>query len=190
MTEQPPPIPAKVIIGANFWVRLIAHGIDLTILTTALCGIFFPYAIYLGLQGQTEIDLPMWAHVVCNVVPAVGIVLLWRFWQTTPGKRMFQLKVVDSKTGERASWGKLIVRCLAYLVASLPLIPFKLFALWKPELEANPMLAPYFQTWWVGIPLGFGFFWILIDSRNRGWHDLLSGTVTVLADFKAKDHQP
>ncbi|MES2068789.1 MAG: RDD family protein [Pseudomonadota bacterium] len=29
------------------------------------------------------------------------------------------------------------------------------------------------------IPLGLGFFWILLDKRKQGWHDKLAGTVVV-----------
>jgi uncharacterized RDD family membrane protein YckC len=31
------------------------------------------------------------------------------------------------------------------------------------------------------IPLGLGFFWILIDDRRQGWHDKLAGTFAVYA---------
>lgn len=29
------------------------------------------------------------------------------------------------------------------------------------------------------IPLGLGFFWIAIDKKRRGWHDLLAGTMVI-----------
>ena len=29
------------------------------------------------------------------------------------------------------------------------------------------------------LPLGLGFIWILIDEQNRGWHDLIAGTVVL-----------
>ena len=42
-----------------------------------------------------------------------------------------------------------------------------------------PSFAPLFEDWRMMIPLMLGYFWILVDSRNRGWHDLMSGTVTI-----------
>jgi len=39
------------------------------------------------------------------------------------------------------------------------------------------------ETLW--LPVGLGFFWILFDPRNRGWHDILSGTITVACPEEA-----
>lgn len=33
--------------------------------------------------------------------------------------------------------------------------------------------------WVAALPLYLGFIWIFIDSRRRGWHDLIAGTVVV-----------
>jgi uncharacterized RDD family membrane protein YckC len=33
--------------------------------------------------------------------------------------------------------------------------------------------------WIDGVVLYLGFIWILIDSRKRGWHDLIAGTVVI-----------
>jgi uncharacterized RDD family membrane protein YckC len=33
--------------------------------------------------------------------------------------------------------------------------------------------------WIDGLVLYLGFIWILIDSRKRGWHDLIAGTVVI-----------
>jgi uncharacterized RDD family membrane protein YckC len=33
--------------------------------------------------------------------------------------------------------------------------------------------------WVASIPFYLGFIWIFIDSRRRGWHDLIAGTVVV-----------
>jgi uncharacterized RDD family membrane protein YckC len=34
-------------------------------------------------------------------------------------------------------------------------------------------------TWVAAFPFFIGFFWIFIDARRRGWHDLIAGTVVV-----------
>ena len=33
--------------------------------------------------------------------------------------------------------------------------------------------------WIDGVVFYLGFIWILIDSRKRGWHDLIAGTVVI-----------
>jgi len=34
--------------------------------------------------------------------------------------------------------------------------------------------------WWISVAaFYFGFAWILIDSRRRGWHDLIAGTCVI-----------
>jgi uncharacterized RDD family membrane protein YckC len=36
--------------------------------------------------------------------------------------------------------------------------------------------------WVSSFVLYLGFIWILIDSRRRGWHDLIAGTVVIELD--------
>jgi uncharacterized RDD family membrane protein YckC len=33
--------------------------------------------------------------------------------------------------------------------------------------------------WVAALPVYIGFFWVFIDARRRGWHDLIAGTVVV-----------
>ncbi len=45
-------------------------------------------------------------------------------------------------------------------------------------------IVRYFGYWISAIPLGLGFFWVLVDRRRRGWHDKLAGTQVVFtAEF-------
>jgi uncharacterized RDD family membrane protein YckC len=38
------------------------------------------------------------------------------------------------------------------------------------------------------LPIGLGFFWILIDDRRMGWHDRLAGTC-VIYNWKARPEE-
>ncbi|MGV6826224.1 MAG: RDD family protein [bacterium] len=59
---------------------------------------------------------------------------------------------------------------------------------WRLKLvteEGQPVstgaaLVRYFSAVLSWLPLGLGFFWILIDKENRSWHDKLSGTKLLL----------
>ena len=51
----------------------------------------------------------------------------------------------------------------------------------KTGLNVTPgqALLRYVGYFISAIPLGLGFIWILFDEQNRGWHDMLAGTVVV-----------
>jgi len=173
---------SEPIRGANLWVRAAAHVVDLCILlfVTMLC--LIPLVIRVVNSGEMPV-IPGWVEMLSNVLPVIAVVIMWRYLQATPGKMMFKLKIVDSRTGERPSWGKLWIRCFSYLAAAAPFIPFKYVLGLNQDLRYTmpKEYVDYLERWYVVIPLGLGFLWILIDKRNRGWHDLLSGTVTISA---------
>tara|TARA_R110002096_G_scaffold24760_6_gene77935 strand:- start:10261 stop:10833 length:573 start_codon:yes stop_codon:yes gene_type:complete len=179
-SEEPP-----LVKGANFWIRLIAHSIDLAIVMMVACAALVPLSMRVLNQGGTgDLSIPWWIEIPIDLALIALVVAMWHHWQTTPGKRIFELKIVDSKTGGRPSWGRLIVRYLGYVVAMLPIIPFKL--IW-PGMESQLLIGTMpegIMAWFIGLPLGIGFLWILIDPRNRGWHDLMSRTVTISTKFR------
>ncbi|MGB5210951.1 MAG: RDD family protein [Gammaproteobacteria bacterium] len=42
-----------------------------------------------------------------------------------------------------------------------------------------PALIRFFAAWLSLLPLGLGFFWIVVDRRHLAWHDRISGTRVV-----------
>ena len=40
-------------------------------------------------------------------------------------------------------------------------------------------IVRYLGYFVASLPLGIGILWVAIDSRKRGWHDMLAGTVVV-----------
>ena len=71
---------------------------------------------------QSRVDL------VYQLILAVVVITLWRKKQTTPGKAIFRLKIVDLRDGSRPSLPRLVVRFFGYLVAMVP-IPLPLVTL-------------------------------------------------------------
>jgi uncharacterized RDD family membrane protein YckC len=156
--------------GASFWIRAAAHLlVDLPVLLLLTVPLTFIVVIRQfgpsGLLSLSADQIPWWWNVVFNVAITILLIGVWKFSQATPGKQVFGLKIVRSADGGVPSLWQWTLRAVGYLVASLPVVPVPVEMLGRRE------------TLWV--PLGLGFFWILIDVRNRGWHDLMSGTITV-----------
>ena len=47
----------------------------------------------------------------------------------------------------------------------------------KPSVGQS--VIRYIGYYLSALPLGLGYFWALIDDKNRAWHDLLAGTIVV-----------
>lgn len=102
----------------GFWLRLLASLIDSVI----VLGIIIP--LLLLIYGPTyfesekiimgPIDL-----IISYIFPVAAVLLFWRFRSATPGKMVFSLIIVDAKTYQRPSTGKLILRYLGYFVSTI-----------------------------------------------------------------------
>lgn len=111
---------------AGFWIRLWASAID----SVLVCIILYPIltAVYgfaywessKFVQGPVDLLLS-W------VAPAAAIVLFWVSRQATPGKMAVGARIVDAKTGGKASMGQLLMRYAGYYVSA---IPFFLGLIW------------------------------------------------------------
>lgn len=47
------------------------------------------------------------------------------------------------------------------------------------KMSTGQAILRYFAYILSALPLCIGFIWVGIDKRNRGWHDMLSGTVVL-----------
>ena len=56
------------------------------------------------------------------VFPAIAVVLFWISRQATPGKMAVGARIVDAKTGGKASTGQLLGRYAGYYVAAIPIL--------------------------------------------------------------------
>lgn len=60
-------------------------------------------------------------RVLSFIFLPIGILFFWLKKQATPGKSIFSLKIVDSKTMSKPTNSQLVVRLLSYIVSILPL---------------------------------------------------------------------
>ena len=107
----------------GFWARVGAAIID-TILLLIICAPLVTYVYgpdyWMGADGMYFAGP---ADFLINwLLPAVAVILFWTYRQATPGKMAIGAKIVDAKTGGKASTGQLIGRYLAYYVSILPLM--------------------------------------------------------------------
>jgi uncharacterized RDD family membrane protein YckC len=65
--------------------------------------------------------LGAWHAIIELVLPALAVVLFWRFAGATPGKMAVWAKIVDARTGAAPSMARLVARYLGYIISSLPL---------------------------------------------------------------------
>ena len=104
----------------GFWVRFGASLIDSILMMVVLVPVGRFFGIGTSLDSM-RFDSP--ANIMVNgVLPAIAVILFWFYRQATPGKMAIGAKIVDAKTGGKASTGQLIGRYLAYYVSILPLM--------------------------------------------------------------------
>jgi uncharacterized RDD family membrane protein YckC len=65
--------------------------------------------------------------VVSWVLPAIAVIIFWKYRQATPGKMAISARIVDVQTGGAPTTQQLIVRYLGYFVST---VPFGLGLLW------------------------------------------------------------
>ncbi len=108
----------------GFWKRVLASIID----TLIILAIILPVGIAIyGLDylrrsqaGETVgFDL-----LIQIVVPALAVILFWRFRGATPGKMLISAKIVDAKTYGPPSAGQLVGRYFAYFVSMVFMLGF------------------------------------------------------------------
>ena len=59
--------------------------------------------------------------IINYVFPTIAVILLWRYYQATPGKMIFKATIADAKTGGKPSLRQLIIRYLGYIISTTPL---------------------------------------------------------------------
>jgi uncharacterized RDD family membrane protein YckC len=121
VTDNATPREPKYV---GFWKRVLASIIDTLILLAVILPVGF--AIY-GLDylrrsqaGETvAFDL-----LIQIVVPALAVILFWRFRGATPGKMLISAKIVDARTYGPPSARQLVGRYFAYFVSMVFMLGF------------------------------------------------------------------
>lgn len=110
----------------GFWLRVVASIVDniwMGVLMIALIVVFSS----LGLMELDMETMNLEGMLLQVFVPFVLIMWLWRRYSSTPGKMMFKAKILDAKTYQPVSTGRLVVRYVGYFVS---VIPFFLGFIW------------------------------------------------------------
>ncbi|MBI2959101.1 MAG: RDD family protein [Betaproteobacteria bacterium] len=103
----------------GFWKRVGAAIIDILIL------IVVTFPLLWWIYGPDYFTTPGMSKGVADVIinyvlPAVAVILFWRFRGATPGKMLISARIVDAASGGAPSTKQLIGRYFAYIVSSLP----------------------------------------------------------------------
>ncbi len=160
----------------GFWMRVFASIIDTLILVVVIgliaVAVYGMQYVRLSSEGKTL----MFDLLVQGLLPALAVIVFWRYRGATPGKMLISAKIVDAETFGTPSTGKLIGRYFAYLVSMLPSIVVSVAIIAMATLLGREDL----KLWLAITPLlMWGFFWIAFDKRKQGWHDKLAGTVVI-----------
>jgi uncharacterized RDD family membrane protein YckC len=125
----------------GFWMRVFASLIDTLILVVFIGLIAF--AVYgmqyvrLSSQGKTV----MFDLLVQGLVPALAVIVFWRYRGATPGKMLISAKIVDAETFGKPSTGQLIGRYFAYIVSCIFMLGFIWIAFDKRKQGWHDKLA-------------------------------------------------
>lgn len=120
----------------GFWPRVGASIIDSLLVTvillpllTRVFGVEKSADDLLGLLSQSGGSLFLQLlqpdgtvdFLVSWVLPALAVIIFWKYRQATPGKMAISARIVDAKTGGAPTTQQLIVRYLGYFVSTIPL---------------------------------------------------------------------
>ena len=103
----------------GFWKRTVAVLVDtVLIILVTLPILIWAYGIeYLNNEHMEKGSLDF---IINYVFPTIAVILLWKYYQATPGKMIFKATIVDAKTGGRPTLKQWIIRYLGYFVSLLP----------------------------------------------------------------------
>jgi uncharacterized RDD family membrane protein YckC len=104
----------------GFWPRVGASLID-TIIIMAIT-----YPILISIYGWEYFEGSggfegFFDFIISFVFPMIAVISYWLYRQATPGKIAISARIVDAKTGEKASLQQYITRYVGYILALLPL---------------------------------------------------------------------
>lgn len=117
LMEHRPGIDQADFTYLGFWKRVLASIVDNILLSIA----FIPVAItlYATLGEGKQVDLIY--NLVSMVFSVTTILMFWRYKQATPGKMVFSARIVDGETFGPPAFGKLVLRYIGYIPATLVL---------------------------------------------------------------------
>tara|TARA_B100001079_G_C15980755_1_gene327431 strand:+ start:60 stop:524 length:465 start_codon:yes stop_codon:yes gene_type:complete len=105
----------------GFWKRFLAFLLDVfLILLITLPFLFLEYGSDFVQTSAEDTSNSSFDILMNYILPAFVTILLWKYFQATPGKMVFKATIVDKMTGGKPSLGQLIIRYLGYFVSLGP----------------------------------------------------------------------
>ena len=103
----------------GFWKRTVAVLVDtFLIILVTLPILIWVYGIeYLN---NEHMEKGSFDFIINYVFHTIAVILLWKYYQATPGKMIFKATIVDIKTGGKPTLKQWIIRYLGYFVSLLP----------------------------------------------------------------------
>jgi len=86
----------------GFWKRTVAVLVDaFLIILVTLPILIWAYGFeYLNNEHMEKGSLDF---IINYVFPTIAVILLWKYYQATPGKMIFKATIVDAKTGGKTN---------------------------------------------------------------------------------------
>jgi len=125
----------------GFWMRVFASIIDTLILVVFIGLIAFAMYGMQYLRLSSEGKTVMFDLLVQGLLPALAVIVFWRYRGATPGKMLISAKIVDAETFGTPSTGKLIGRYFAYIVSCIFMLGFIWIAFDKRKQGWHDKLA-------------------------------------------------
>ena len=87
----------------GFWKRTVAVLVDtFLIILVTLPILIWVYGIeYLN---NEHMEKGSFDFIINYVFPTIAVILLWKYYQATPGKMIFKATIVDAKTGGKPTF--------------------------------------------------------------------------------------
>ena len=104
----------------GFWKRTVAGLVD----TFLIILVIFPILIRVyGIEylNNEHMEKGSFDFIINYVFPTIAVILLWKYYQATPGKMIFKATIVDANTGCKPRLRQLIIRYLGYIISTIPL---------------------------------------------------------------------
>jgi len=108
---------------AGFWRRTMAVVIDLLwVGMILLICLLLIYSYNQEIVRQILENGLQWYTILFNdVLPALFIILFWISYAATPGKLLFNCKIVDADTNEPITVKQTFIRYIGYFLSILPI---------------------------------------------------------------------
>lgn len=138
---------------AGFWTRVLAFITDLFMIGLPVSLLIMATFGYDQVKSAGAMDVILQTEKAATNAPdPIGSIIqvllslaiyvaFWRISGQTPGKKMARIVVVDAKTMERASWFKLTVRFVGYLISTVTLVGFFVGLLRKDRRTLHDLIS-------------------------------------------------